>query len=274
MTPQTLPFYWINGRLVPRELPTLPAHGAALLSERGCFTTARAVGGRVLYARRHAARLARDAENLGIGSLDTGVALEALHVLARAAFGVGEGQVRLQAGRDDHGNLHLLGIPAPLGDDPSIWTATTATELHPGPSPTRGAKCTARDTFEQARCQAKRHGAQEALFCDRTGYLVEGARSNLFAVLDSGRLITPPLKRGGVRGVARAILLEHLSDASECDLHADELPALRELIAVNALRGARPILAVDGKPVGSACPGAEAARLARVLALAAEDFSE
>jgi D-alanine transaminase len=58
-----------------------------------------------------------------------------------------------------------------------------------------------------------------------------------------------------VAGVARAVALERVSALGERDVARAELATATEIIALNAVRGARPITRLDGRPVGDGRPG-------------------
>jgi branched-subunit amino acid aminotransferase/4-amino-4-deoxychorismate lyase len=120
------------------------------------------------------------------------------------------------------------------------------------------------DAFEQARLA----GADEAILADREEWVVEGARTNLAGVDATGAPWTPPLHRGAVAGIAREIVLESLPELREVDVPRDALANARELVVLNAVRGARPVVELDGRPVGSGRPGPLCAQLKRILASA------
>ena len=111
-----------------------------------------------------------------------------------------------------------------------------------------------------------RRQIDEAILIDSARHLVEGARTNLFCVLTDGTLATPPIDSGAVAGIARAVCLERIPEISERLVSIGDLERGRELIAVNAVRGAKPITALDGKPVGKGAPGPWSERLADALA--------
>jgi branched-subunit amino acid aminotransferase/4-amino-4-deoxychorismate lyase len=113
---------------------------------------------------------------------------------------------------------------------------------------------------------AREAGADEALLLDASGWLVEGARSAIIVVSARGEARTPPLARGAVAGVARAIALERVSGLAERDIERSELGAAAEIVAVNAVRGALPITRLDGRAVGDGLPGPWSRRLAAALA--------
>jgi len=223
------------------------------------------VRGRVRHLERHVARIARDAARLGLGDLDPDVCRRALTERAAAAFAEREGVVRLEAHAGPDGAL-LAASARPLGTERATWRAITAPGAHPGPSPTSTAKRSERGPFDAALARARAAGADEALLLDADGWLVEGARSSLVVVLASGALVTPPLARGAQAGIGRALLLERSGVLAEADVGAAQLASARELVAVNAVRGPRPVVALDGRPVGSGAPGPWSARLAACFA--------
>jgi branched-subunit amino acid aminotransferase/4-amino-4-deoxychorismate lyase len=188
----------------------------------------------------------------------------AFEELAAAAFGDGDGVIRLRATRGAETRPRLVAVPRALPPAQSAWTALVAPFPHPGPSQTQpGVKSTDRRLFDAAREAALEAGADEALLIDEAGRLVEGSICNLFAVAADGVLGSPPLARGAVAGVARAVVYEKLEDARERDFRVDQ--PLRELIAVNAVRGAIPIVRLDGRDVGDGRAGPQARRLIEVL---------
>jgi branched-subunit amino acid aminotransferase/4-amino-4-deoxychorismate lyase len=259
---------WVDGELRDAGTAVVRADDSAFSSGRGCYSTGRFAGGRVRFGERVVRRLARDALSLGLGKVDEALCLEGMVALGQAHFGDGEGVVRLQASRDGAGSLHVVGVSRALGAEPAQWRAISPPFPHEGPTPYSGAKVTNHLLFAMARDRAVRAGADEAVLFDEEGFLIEGARSNLVLARSNGSLATPNLVRGGVAGVAREILLERLPEIAETELHRRTLAEARELIAVNAVRGARPVIELDGQPVGDGGPGPAALRLGEVLASA------
>lgn len=215
-----------------------------------------------------ARRLARDAARLGLGALEPDRALAALRELGGASFGAAEGVVRLQASRGADGALRLVGTVRALGPEPEAWSARVAPFAHEGPGPHEGAKLSGHPRIALAREAARAAGCEEALLLDAADRLVEGARTSLLVVLEDGVLVAPPLARGGVRSVAREVAEAGLGTLTERDVTRAALGRAREIIALNAVRGAVPIVRLDGAPVGSGAPGPWAARLRELLAAA------
>ncbi len=243
-------YYWVDGLLMPRDQPVVRGDDSAFMDARGCYSTALISGGAPRFAERHAARIERDALRLGIGTIERKQVHRALEELGSAAFPEGEGIVRIQATRDGDGEAHLVGIPREITDDGPTWSATLSEVTHEGLTIYSGCKTTNRLLFALALDQAVENGADEALLFDFSGQLVEGARSAIFVVGREGALSTPPLERGGVVSIAREVVMERIPQVILRDSTRSDMRYAEEIIAVNAVRGVRPITTLDGRPVG------------------------
>ena len=256
-------FCWVDGALLPIAEPAVVASDSAFCVGRGCYTTARIRNGCARFVDHHAARLARDARLLGLGEVDPKRVAQAFEELGRACFDDDtDGIVRVQASRDASGRLHLTALPRGTGAEADTWTACISSVTHEGPMPWSGVKVSNHLLLALASDRAREAGADEALLLDRDGYLVEGSRSNVVVVTGDGETATPDLSRGGVAGVGLQVLNERGAQIRVRHLPGSELTEAVELIAVNAVRGPRPIVALDGRPVGEGRPGPVATRLA------------
>lgn len=231
----------------------------------GCYTGARASSGRVWHVERHVRRLARDARLLGLGEINRARVLALFAELAAPTRAGADRKLRVEIEPGDAGSARLRGYATELEADGSAWRAITAPAAHPGPSPISLAKTTARAYYDAAFAAARAAGADEALCFDGAGFLVEGARTNLVVALADGRLVTPPLARGAQAGIAREIALESVAELREEDVARDDVGAAREVVAINAVRGARAIVALDGIALGGSCSGPWSERLGRLL---------
>jgi 4-amino-4-deoxychorismate lyase len=85
---------------------------------------------------------------------------------------------------------------------------------------------------------------KEGLMCDVDGNIIEGTRSNLFAVINN-TLCTPDLSRAGVQGVMRSFLIGHFKAAGiPLEIRAirkQELSVASELFVCNSVMGLWPI---------------------------------
>jgi branched-subunit amino acid aminotransferase/4-amino-4-deoxychorismate lyase len=154
-----------------------------------------------------------------------------------------------------------------LGPERPTWRAITAGLVHPGPGLAPGAKRADAPVLLAAREASAAAGVDEALLFDAAELLVEGAGTNLALALADGRFVTPPFARGAVRGVGLEAALAAGVVLHEQDVARDAVAGVREIVATNAVRGARPIVLLDGRPVGDGRPGPLAAALATAIAL-------
>lgn len=254
---------WVDGELRPADAAVARADDSAFCEGRGCYTSVRIRAGAPTFAQRHVRRLRRDARALGLPAVDPALLSRALAELARAAFGGGDGVVRLSLSRDGEGAPHVVGRAAALGDDPPAWRAVTAPLPHPGALLAGGPKLTHRLYQALAGDAARAARADEALLFDSAGWLVEGSRTNVVALAGDGVLCTPPAARGAVAGIALEAAGERLPIEPR-DLSRADLFAARGVAVLNAVRGARALVALDDAELGAES-GALAARLNAVL---------
>jgi len=256
---------WVDGQVVAASEVSLGLPDSAFNEGRGVYTSARVHRGQVVWIARHGERLSRHAGLLGLPSLAASRVQDALAELADAAFPGRDGVVRFQAsaaGRPER--LRLVGTARELGVDPPRWRAVVSDLHHPGPSAYPGAKLSGAPWLGEAR---RRISARwdEALLFDRDGWLVEGTRSTIAVVDGDGRARLPELARGGVESLTRAVALGLELGLACAPLDRSSLRRAREVVALNAARGARPIVEIDGAPVGSGEIGPVYGRLAEAL---------
>lgn len=261
---------WDDGQLVPAEARLAgPVTGSR--DAVGCYTSACVRGGRAAsdpcadWESRHVDRLRRDTATLGLGHLRAELIPRAFRELAAAAFGAGDGIVRLEAHASANGTVRLLGVPRTLGPDSSVWKASISEVRHPGAHAWSRVKLCSEPSLAQARGLRRRAGVDEALLVDAAGYVIEGTRSNLVVVDSSGAALTPDLARGGVHGIAYEVLCERVPELQHRNIPAIQLRDARELIAINSVRGARAIVTLDGIRIGTGRVGPWAKRLAKIL---------
>jgi branched-chain amino acid aminotransferase len=101
-------------------------------------------------------------------------------------------------------------------------------------------------------------GADEALFIDSEGNVVEGATSNLFWVA-RGSLRTPPPHPQILAGIAQRAVLECAQELGfRVELQApspSELLGADEVFISSSLREMLAVVAIDGAPIGQGVPG-------------------
>lgn len=230
----------------------------------GCYTTARVTAGRVERLERHAGRLRRDAGRLGL-ALPERTAIEAIALDAvRAELGRGDGIVRIEW--SSVGN-RLSASTRSLGAEPETWRAITTRALHPGPAAHAGTKALDVPAWDAARAEWSAAGVDESLLFDGAGRLVEGSRTNLVVVTEEGFCLTPARGLGPVEGLGLEVAREAVTAIVETlGIDRRTLARARELVAVNAVRGAVAIVELDGQAIGDGRSGPLAQRLRALFA--------
>jgi branched-subunit amino acid aminotransferase/4-amino-4-deoxychorismate lyase len=109
-----------------------------------------------------------------------------------------------------------------------------------------------------AMLRAKEQAAHEAIFVASDGSVVEAATSNVFSVTN-GILTTPPEDAGLLPGITREVVIELARkeglDVREAPLALDALLAGDEAFLTGSVKEVMPVIAIDGKPIGSGSPG-------------------
>lgn len=254
---------WLNGELVEAGQARVAVSDRGFTLGDGLFETLCVRGGVPLRLDAHWARLEEGARVLRLPlPLDrAGVAAAIAKVLA--ANGLADAALRLTVSRGP-GQRGLL-PPQPC--TPTM--VLTAGPLPPAPGPARVvvaesvrrnphsplARIKALSYLDNvlARLEAEERGADDALLLNTEGRLAETTIANLFVVAADGAVLTPPVADGALPGVRRAELMTRRG-AVERPLGLSDLLAAREAFLTNAL-SIRPLVAVDGHPIGDGQPG-------------------
>ncbi|MFO0572012.1 MAG: aminotransferase class IV [Polyangiaceae bacterium] len=247
------------------------------------FETIRTYGGRPYALRTHLERLARSAARVFI---DLPVPIERMEgdvedVLRSAAnpesyirviVTRGSGPLGLDSGFE--ASPTRVVIVAPLVPPPAeayangISVVTFRTQRIAEATDAVGSKVGNYLVAVLAMRRAREVGASEALIVDAAGDVVEGATSNVFAVIDGG-LVTPPEDAGILAGITRASVLDlgrELGLPVELRaLSARDLERASELFITSSIREVLPVVAVDGSAVGAGVPGEITSRLHRAF---------
>jgi 4-amino-4-deoxychorismate lyase len=238
------------------------ASDRGLLYGDGLFETIAVRNGRVFCWSRHMARLLAGCERLGIPAVDT---VELAHEADELLAGTGHGVLKIIVTRGSGGRGYRV---------PETVVPRRILQLHPWPdfppaAPETGVAvrlCKTRlchnpllagikhlNRLEQvlARREWDDHRIGEGLLLDVDGRLVEGTMSNLFLVRGES-LLTPDLRRCGVAGIMRSVILEQaeqqLLTAEIRALDTADLLAADEVFLCNSLIGIWPVISIDGRP--------------------------
>jgi branched-chain amino acid aminotransferase len=278
-------FAWVDGVVAPADRPLLSAFDRGFQLGDGIFETLRVRGGHPTELAEHLARLRRSADGLAIElppdareRIERGIA----DLLAAEGLGGpdGDASVRITVTRGawpsrgllPRADEHLVPTiviqawpvaPVPPGHlEQGLALVASAVRRDPQ-NPLVGLKTISRADYVYARLEARRAGAEDALFLTVSGHLSESTTANVFLVRDTvdgvTELATPALDCAILPGTTRSWLLRW---AREVGLHPVEgwltpadLAGAREAFLCASVAGILPVTRFDGRPIGDGRPG-------------------
>ncbi len=265
----------VGGRgIVDPDEPVLNADDEALLRGRAAFETTRVYAGSPFKLDEHLARLAGSAARIGLPPVD----VEECEKLARSALddaGEPEAVLRLYwtAGREGSGRPTALAlvssVPPQLEELRAQGIKLIALPLGLqadlrafAPWLLGGVKSTSYAVNMAAEAEAKRRGADDAVFLASGDIVLEGPVTNVWWRLERV-LYTPALELGILAGVTRATLIAEAArlgyEVREGVFPLEHMAAAEEAFTSSSVREVMPAIELDGRPVGDGSPG-EAAR--------------
>lgn len=251
---------WFRGRLASMAEAPLPIGPGGLTGGESLFETLRLRSGGFFRLEAHIDRLTAGVRRLGwrVATWGAGGLADA----AREACA----RVAEMARREPDGARVRITV-CRLGEEADLWvTAVPYIDRWPREGvrlirakaaleerlPWSGLKHGHRLPYHWALQEAAERGAHEAVLVTRSGYLAEGAVSNLFWTR-GGRLFTPASDLGILPGITRLAVLEA---AEEMGLPICEgafapvaLDEAEEIFLTNAGAGVAQVVALDGRPV-------------------------
>jgi len=273
---------YVNGRITAIERARISPLDRGLNYGDGLFETIKAEHGRPVYVKEHLARLKSGALALGFSGRSLKPLLSDIHggaieklLKANGLGGAKTSFVKIVVTR----GASERGLLPPSSENPSfIITAGEVDEKALArmrkrglraivssvpPPPLPGVKTLDYMPAVLAMMEARKAGADEAIFAGPGGELTEATTANLF-VVEKGVIITPPVSEdpfapGVLPGVTRktVILLAGSMDMPLMTqrIHADDLKRCTEAFLTGSVRGVVPLVQVDGRPIGTGAPG-------------------
>lgn len=254
---------YLNGEFLPLHEAKVSVMDRGFLFGDGVYEVIPVYGGKPLRLPEHLTRLANSLA--AIRMQPPLAAADWSSIFGRLIQGSYDQSIYLQVTRGvapkrDHA------IPADVA--PTVFAMCTPI----APLPIEGIRAVTVNDIRWLRCDIKAitllanvllkqdaldAGATEAVLV-RDGFAVEGAASNLFALID-GTLVTPPKGRELLPGVTRDLVLELALEngvaAAERPITAAELKTAREIWLTSSTREIMPVIELDGVPVGTGAPG-------------------
>jgi branched-chain amino acid aminotransferase len=278
-------FVWVDGELLAADRPHVSAFDRGFLLGDGIFETLRATSGHPIEFAEHLERLERSAAGLEIDlPPDVGQTLadgiEALLEAEGLDRPGDDASVRITVSR---GAFEGRGVLPPDEAVPStivvqVWPVTrdaigaagrgihlASSRVRRDPlSPIATLKTTSRAEYVFARLEARRAGADDALFVTIDDRLSEATSANLFLLRrspDDGvlELATPSLDCAILAGTTRSWLLDWAGRVGlrpfEGHLSRADLAAADEAFVCSSVAGVVPVTRFDGAEIGTGQPG-------------------
>jgi 4-amino-4-deoxychorismate lyase len=275
----------VAGRgLVDPDEPVLNADDEALLRGRAAFETTRVYGGTPFRLDEHLERLAGSAVKIGLPAVDQREC-ESLARAALEAASEADAVLRLYwtAGREGSGHPIALALVSTIPSHVeelrargiklvSLPLGLEADLRAFAPWLLGGVKSTSYAVNMAAEAEARRRGADDAVFLASGDIVLEGPVTNVWWRVDQA-LYTPALELGILAGVTRATLIEAAADLGyevlEGSFPLAYLATAEEAFTSSSVREVMPVVELDGTPLGDGTPGSAARELQAALRAAA-----
>lgn len=276
---------WVDGRLLPADGAHISSFDRGFQLGDGIFETLRARGSRPTELAEHVARLRRSASGLDIAlpdDIETRLTQGIAELLAAEGLDGpnGDASVRITVSRGPYMTRGVLPpnedveptiaiqawavVPAPAGHLEHGIRLVASTVRRDPASPLAALKTTSRAEYVFARLEARRAGADDALFLTVDDHLSEGTSANIFLVRRSKadgaeELATPSLDCAILPGTTRSWLLGWATGVGlrpvETRLSRADLAGASEAFLSSSVAGVLPVTSFDGRPIGDGNPG-------------------
>ena len=272
------PVVRVNGAPADPTAPLLSPFDRGFTLADGLFETLRCYGGVPFRLERHLERLRVGALALDLAlplalertvdqALDEARAAGLLDAVLRVTISRGAGTPGVAPPLDAEPTTVVAVHPLPRFA-PTLYTAGLTAQVATGRrnerAQTAGLKTLAYTDAVAALAEARRAGADEAIFLDTAEHLSEATASNVFLMRD-GTLVTPPLSCGVLAGVTRAAVLELVAGTvlphEESTATLGDLHQASEAFVTSSVREIVPLVQVAGRPIGDGTPGPVTRRL-------------
>lgn len=283
---------YLNGQYIPRQRASIDVDDRGFLFADGVYEVIHSYEGRLFQMDAHLQRMEHGLHSLciamdnGPGSLLQVVREVAEQLIVENGLTSGEATVYVQITRGSAPRTH--GFP-PAGTPPTVYAAAKryipqrdqaeegiAAILVPDP---RWARCDIKSIAllpnVLARQRAIEAGAADAVFV-RDGVALEGTSSNFLGVFN-GEVITAPKTNYILPGITRDVVIGLCASIGvpiqERPILEQQLGEAEELFLSSTILEIRPIVQLNGQPVGTGTPGPVTRRIQRAFRDLVSDLS-
>ncbi len=255
---------YLNGEYVPGETATVSIDDRGFLLADACYEVTACFRGRFLALDRHLTRLQQGLDELRI-RFDAATLVPVHHeLIARNDLGgAPASSVYVHITRGVAPRTHAF----PASATPTVLARASAS-APVSDAATFGVRAITHEDLRWGRVDIKTPGllpnvlAQQSavdagvqdVVLHRDGEVTEGSHTNVFGVID-GAVVTAPTDHRILPGVTRALVLELArADGVRVDERVwtlDELRSADEVFMTSTNSGVRPLIEIDGRPVGN-----------------------
>lgn len=257
---------YVNGRYLPQRAAAVNIEDRGYQFGDGVYEVVHVSGGRLIDAELHLARLERSLREIAIPMPLSRTALGQIFFELMRQNRVREGLIYMQVTRGVARREHAFPKPAPrpavvmtirrlppFPRDVDAWATAAITRPDE-----RWQRCDIKSVNLLANVLAKeaahRAGAAEAILVDTAGMVTEGASSSVWVVDQEGTLATRSLDHAVLPGCTRAALIALMAEVGitwhERGVKKAELDVAREIFITSASSFVKPVVRLDGRPVG------------------------
>lgn len=263
---------YVNGRYQPYHSAAVHAEDRGFQFADSVYEVIEVLGGHLVDATRHLARLERSLSELSMPSPMGRAAL--LHVIRQtlARNHVKNGIVYIQVTRG--AGPRDFAFPPPGSPPTLVVMARSQSQTSIAATAQKGIAVITMPDNRWGRCdiktvmllpaalakdEAKRQGAKEVWFIDRDGFITEGASSNAWIVTAQGTLITRPLGHELLGGITRATTIDTARGVglafTERAFTCEEAYSAKEAFITSATNTVMPVVTLNGRQIADGLPG-------------------
>ncbi len=261
--------YYVDGKFVRADQAVIPVDDLAILRGIGVFDLVRTYSGRILFLKEHIERLFHSARqiHLPIPWSEDDISQVVIDTLGRNSLEEANIRIIITGGSSPDfmtptGRPRLIVMVTPLPRLPEWWYQKgVKVILSRAQRPTPGAKTTDYASAAAALQAAQAQGAVEVIYLDCDDNALEGATSNLFAVIGPN-LVSPG--RGILSGITRKAVLEITAKFHPIqlrDIPLAELLRADEVFITGTNKGLIPVIQIGDSIIGNGRPGPVSLRI-------------
>ena len=264
---------FLDGKFVPESEAKISVFDHGLLYGDGIFEGIRFYNGRVFRLEEHTDRLWDSARSICLEIPMSKEAMDEALLETIRQNGLGDGYIRQIVTR----GIGNLGLNPAQCKRPSVIIIATTIALYPEEAYRTGltvVTCATRRMNAaalnpavkslnylnnvMARIEANLAGADEALMLNDAGNVAECTADNVF-VIKKGKVFTPPITAGALRGITRGVAIEVAEELGlevvETDITRHDVFIADECFLTGTAAEVIPVIKADGRVIGTGKAG-------------------